>query len=223
MSITDAQKAKLNSACPSLDNISGVALGDIIQDLQSSAGVLDYKGVWNATTNVPELSNSGGGGEQNDFYIINVAGTTEIDGEDDWKIGDWIVNNGTQWNKIDNTEPTVNPRGSATTIGEVVDALNNDISGLINDTGDFLWAIPSSIIIQIDVNNKIQLAGSIKLLTEGIMTLRSQDEFGLRDNNLSADVILSESGVTSLTASGGKTSLIGVINDIISRVAALEA
>ena len=49
---------------------------------------VDYKGVWDADTNDPELSDSGGGGVKGEFYIVSVAGSTEIDGITDWKIGD---------------------------------------------------------------------------------------------------------------------------------------
>lgn len=67
-------------------------------------GALYYKGTWNANTNTPTLSNGGGGGNKGDYYVVNVAGTTTIDGISDWEIGDWIVNNGTVWEKIDNTD-----------------------------------------------------------------------------------------------------------------------
>lgn len=68
-----------------------------------SSGALTYKGTWNATTNTPTLGNSGAGGVQGDFYIVSVAGTTAIDGESTWEIGDWIVNNGTFWSEVENT------------------------------------------------------------------------------------------------------------------------
>jgi len=75
-----------------------------IYDLTLGDVALNYKGTWNATTNTPTLSDSGGGGSEGDFYIIGVAGTTSIDGVSDWEIGDWIVNNGLEWSKIDNSE-----------------------------------------------------------------------------------------------------------------------
>jgi hypothetical protein len=77
----------------------------------SVVGAMDYKGVWNATTNTPTLGNSGAGGVQGDYYVVSVAGTTSIDGEADWQIGDWIVNNGTTWDKIDNTDKVSSVNG----------------------------------------------------------------------------------------------------------------
>ena len=69
-------------------------------------------GTWDADANDPELSNGGGGGNPGEARRVSVAGTTEIDGEDDWQIGDLIVNADTYWFKIDNTE-TYMVKGSA--------------------------------------------------------------------------------------------------------------
>jgi hypothetical protein len=43
-------------------------------------------------------------GNINWFYIVNVAGTTEIDAIASWAVGDWIISNGTKWEKIPSTQ-----------------------------------------------------------------------------------------------------------------------
>jgi len=48
-----------------------------------------YQGTWNATTNTPDIVS--GEGTAGYFYIVAVAGTTSIDGNGTWNIGDWIV------------------------------------------------------------------------------------------------------------------------------------
>lgn len=63
---------------------------------------LVYKGLWNANTNSPAIAS--GVGIQGDYYIVGTAGTTTIDGESDWGLGDWIIFNGTAWQKLDNSE-----------------------------------------------------------------------------------------------------------------------
>lgn len=60
---------------------------------------LNFKGGWNATTNTPTITS--GAGMLGDQYIVNVAGNTTIDGENDWNVGDWLVFNGTVWQKYD--------------------------------------------------------------------------------------------------------------------------
>jgi hypothetical protein len=69
---------------------------------QSLTSGLTYLGTWNASTNTPAITS--GVGSNGEYYVVSVAGTTTIDGINDWGIGDWIVFNGTAWQKIDNSE-----------------------------------------------------------------------------------------------------------------------
>ncbi len=63
---------------------------------------LTFKGAWNANTNVPFLQS--GVGAAGDYYIVSVAGNTNLDGVIGWQIGDWAIFEGAtnQWQKIDN-------------------------------------------------------------------------------------------------------------------------
>jgi hypothetical protein len=63
------------------------------------AGGLDYQGTWNASTNTPTLAS--GVGTNGYYYVVSVDGTTTLDGISDWKAGDWLLFNGTVWQKID--------------------------------------------------------------------------------------------------------------------------
>jgi len=71
----------------------------IAQIPSSVVGNLSYQGVWNANTNTPTLVN--GTGTQGYYYKVSVAGSTTIDGNTNWTIGDLIVFNGTAWDKIE--------------------------------------------------------------------------------------------------------------------------
>jgi hypothetical protein len=70
--------------------------------LGNVAGGLSYQGTWNAATNTPTITS--GVGTNGHYYRVSVAGTTSIDGIADWGVGDWIIFNGTAWEKIDNSE-----------------------------------------------------------------------------------------------------------------------
>jgi hypothetical protein len=63
---------------------------------------LTYMGAWNALTNNPTLTSSVGVAGQ--YYIVSVAGTTNLNGVTDWQTGDWAVFEGTsnELQKIDN-------------------------------------------------------------------------------------------------------------------------
>jgi hypothetical protein len=86
-------------------------------------GALSYQGTWNATTNTPTLTSSVG--TKGYYYVVSVAGTTNLNGITDWQIGDWAVFNGTAWQKIDNTDAVTSVNGYT---GTVV-LTNTDISG----------------------------------------------------------------------------------------------
>mgnify|MGYP003624273800 FL=1 len=70
---------------------------------------LAYQGVWNAATNSPTLAS--GTGTQGHYYIVDVAGTTNLDGITDWQVGDWAVFSGAVWQKIDQSNTVVSVNG----------------------------------------------------------------------------------------------------------------
>jgi hypothetical protein len=76
---------------------------------------LTYKGTWNASTNTPTLTS--GSGVNGDYYVVNVAGNTDLDGITDWQIGDWAIFNGAVWQKIDQSDTVTSVNGQ---VGAVV-------------------------------------------------------------------------------------------------------
>ncbi len=91
---------------------------------------LTYKGTWNASTNTPTLIASSG--TNGDYYIVSVAGTTDLNGITDWQPGDWVIFNGTVWQKIDQSWATA--------------GVNNNITSMTGITG----GISSPDFIQFD-------------------------------------------------------------------------
>ena len=77
-------------------------------------GALSYQGTWNASTNTPTLTSSVG--TKGYYYVVSVAGTTDLNGITDWKVGDWAVYNGTAWQKIDNTDAVTSVNGLTGTV-----------------------------------------------------------------------------------------------------------
>jgi len=62
-------------------------------------GALVYQGSWNASTNTPTLTSSVG--TKGNYYVVSVAGTTNLDGIALWSVGDWAVFNGSTWQKVE--------------------------------------------------------------------------------------------------------------------------
>lgn len=64
-----------------------------------TSGSLTYAGTWNASSNTPTLTS--GVGTRNNYYVVNVAGSTTLDGISQWQVGDWAIFNGTVWERVD--------------------------------------------------------------------------------------------------------------------------
>ena len=91
----------------------------------SFTGGLSYQGSWNASTNTPTLVSSVG--VNGYYYIVSVAGSTNLDGVTDWQIGDWAIYNGSVWQKIDQTNLVSSVNGQ---VG-VVSIAYADLAGTI--------------------------------------------------------------------------------------------
>jgi hypothetical protein len=72
-------------------------------------GALSYQGTWDASTNTPTLTSSVG--TKGYYYVVSVAGSTNLNGITDWLVGDWAVYNGTTWQKVDNTDSVTSVNG----------------------------------------------------------------------------------------------------------------
>lgn len=111
-------------------------------------GGITYQGTWNASTNSPTLSSSSG--TLGYYYVVNVAGSTDLNGITDWKVGDWAIYNGAAWQKIDNTDTVSSVNGYT---GAVV--LNaSDVDAYPNTN-------PSSFVNEAGARSAISATGSI--------------------------------------------------------------
>jgi hypothetical protein len=109
----------------------------------SVAGGLSYQGTWNASTNTPTLASSTG--TNGYYYIVATAGSTNLNGITDWKVGDWLMFNGTVWQKIDQSETlqsitstdgsvTVTTTGSTADLSVAVAASTTNVICLVRNT-----------------------------------------------------------------------------------------
>ena len=85
------------------------AFGKLQNQISALTGADTGQGVWNASTNTPSLTSSVG--TKGHYYIVNVAGSTNLDGISDWRIGDRVLFDGTVWRKIDNTDAVSSVNG----------------------------------------------------------------------------------------------------------------
>jgi hypothetical protein len=60
---------------------------------------VDYQGTWDASANTPTLTSSVG--VKGYYYVVSVAGSTNLNGITNWGVGDWAVFNGTAWQRVE--------------------------------------------------------------------------------------------------------------------------
>lgn len=94
----------------------------VVSNFVNAIGAVNYKGTWNAATNNPALAS--GVGVKGDYYVVGTAGTTTIDGISTWYVGDWIVFNGTVWQRVQGGSDDPAPS-----------LLSNSSTGLMQITG----------------------------------------------------------------------------------------
>ena len=91
---------------------------------------LAFQGLWNATSNTPTLASNTG--TQGHYYIVSVAGTTNLNGITDWQVGDWAVFSGSVWQKLDQSNTVISVNGQT---GAVVLTAANVGAPQVNGTG----------------------------------------------------------------------------------------
>lgn len=137
-----ANKGVANGYAP-LDSNSKVPLANIPD---SVTGALNYQGTWNATTNTPTIP-AAISGNKGYYYKVSIAGTTDINGVSTWNVGDWIVSNGSAWERIQTQDTVTSVAGK---IG-VVTLVKSDV-GLSNvdNTSDASKPISSATQAALD-------------------------------------------------------------------------
>jgi hypothetical protein len=100
------------------------AFGKVQNQINTLVGGVQYKGTWNAATNVPALVSSVG--VAGNYYVVSVAGNTNLNGITDWNLGDWAIFNGSAWEKVDNTDAVISVNGQ---VGAVVLTTTNISEG----------------------------------------------------------------------------------------------
>jgi hypothetical protein len=148
----------------------------------SVAGGLNYQGTWNASTNTPTLVSSTG--TNGYYYVVSVAGSTNLNGITDWQVGDWLIFNGSTWQKIDQSE-----------VGDVSgpsSSTDNAIARFDGTTGKVIQN--SGVTIDDSANvasaRSIQFSGAIPA-TKPIGTMwfdSSSDTLNFQQNNVTQQI-----------------------------------
>jgi hypothetical protein len=109
-------------------------------------GGLFWQSAWNAATNTPAIPPAATNNKGH-YYKVSNAGSTLIDGINEWGIGDWIVSNGAAWDKIDNSDIVSSVAGKT----GVVSLVKADVGlGSVDNTPDASKPISSAAQTALD-------------------------------------------------------------------------
>jgi hypothetical protein len=168
------------------------------------AGGLSYQGTWNASTNTPTLTSSVG--TNGYYYITATAGSTNLNGITDWQIGDWLMFNGTVWQKIDqsNTVTSVNGQTGAVSVGTVT-----SVSALtLGTTGTDLTSTVANSTTTPVITLNVPTASATN---RGVLSSADWTTF----NNKGSGTVTSVSGTTGrITSTGGTTPVLDLTSGV---------
>jgi len=92
--------------------------------------IMEYQGVWNASTNTPTLAN--GTGSTGDVYRVSVSGNSL---SLSFEVGDYIIYNGTTWEKSDTTDAVASVAGRT-----------GNVTLTVSDLSDFGTAVSGKFV-----------------------------------------------------------------------------
>ena len=114
VTISDYVATATKGVANGVASLDGSGTVPIAQLPAAVLGALSYQGTWNASTNTPTLTSSVG--TKGYYYVVSVAGSTNLNGITDWVVGDWAVYNGSAWQKVDNTDAVTSVNGFTGTV-----------------------------------------------------------------------------------------------------------
>jgi len=186
------------SAASSVDSTDTVAVytssglkkitrSDMFSDV---LGSMNYRGTWNATTNSPTLTS--GSGTKGYYYVVSTSGTTTLDGISSWAVNDWVVFNGTAWERVQTTNSVTSVFGRTGTIlassgdynaSQITNTANGNISAItvqnaLNELDDekLSKTLNSSLLFvgnSSNVATGVSLSGDATLNNSGVLTIAS--------------------------------------------------
>jgi hypothetical protein len=162
-----SQKGQANGYTP-LDANSKVPLVNLPDSI---LGQVEYIATWNANTNTPTLPNPTT--VKGNYYVISTAGTitgaTFQDGSISFEIGDWVISNGTVWQKVDNTDAVVSVFGR---IGAIT-AVSTDYSGFYvrHDTASQGLNSTQQGNARTNINAQVTITGGASTVTTSNLTI----------------------------------------------------
>ena len=170
-------------------------------------GTVTYKGTWSAATNTPTLANPPSAITNGNYYVVSAAGTqfSLV-----FNIGDWIISNGSAWEKVDNTDAVSSVFGR---MGAVV-GISTDYSA-VGITNTALGASNPSTVAATTVTATSTIAATGAVTGSNLSGTNTGDQTitltggvtGSGTGSFAATVVTNANLTGDVTSSGNATTL----------------
>lgn len=163
---------------------------------ESISSGLNYQGSWDADANTPTMD-SADGSNKGYFFVVAVSGETNIDGINTWAEGDWIISNGSSWERIPAlSAPVISVAGKTGTIVlEIADI--DGLAGALTLKADIGAESVSSVLT--DLN---------EIISQGNYNLNNIESVANRP-----DTAIGEAFLSVLKYGSSKTQVLTTINN----------
>lgn len=170
-----------------------------------AAQPLVFRGCWNALTNSPMLAS--GVGTNGDYYLVGVAGSTNLDGITSWNVGDAaLFKSGMPgfWSKLSNVQSVVEVNGQTGTVSLGLDDLDDVTAPTPTNGHGLYWNgtawVNTPVVRTLDGVSPALPSGDIDLIAGTNITITP----GVN----SITIASTASSAVSLTSAGGTETLV---------------
>ena len=165
-----------------------------------TSGQVNYDGTWNAATNTPTLVSPPDALSKGDYYVVSAAGTQF---GISFAVGDWIISNGTAWEKVDLTDAVSSVFGrTGAVVGDSTDysavGITNTAIGAANPSTGAFTSLSSSSTTTLN-GTTIPASKTLVVTTDKLSALAATTSAEL------AGVISDETGSGSLVFANSPT------------------
>jgi|GEM_PF-3207046 len=134
--------------------------------LLQALGSVIYMGTWSPVNNEPDLSD--GTGVKGNYYVCSDSAERDLgSGPIDWQAGDWVIHNGTVYEKVDNTEDQAaidvafTPDGdiTATNVQDAVVQVRDNTDAKLDDKADLVAGATAGNFAGLDASGNLVDSG----------------------------------------------------------------
>lgn len=190
----DTNQKGVANGVPTLDGTGKLPTSQLPSTVLGAMTYIGTVGTGGTVTTLPTASSSNKG----NYYVVKTAGT--FGGITDCQIGDWVVSNGSIWEKIDNTDQITSVAGLQGVITaaslktaldvQAISSSSNNGYFKINGTDTNVYTHPAThpaSIIQTDANNRFVTDTQIANWNQGsVSSVRTYGKLCTYSNDITA-------------------------------------